>query len=86
MKNFLIAILSLLCIAQANEIDKLQKIDEVHIMEACYPEIDTMVGQDCVKVVFGRIAKQLYDDTLKTNRIYIEKAKFKYYTNDPHRR
>jgi hypothetical protein len=54
-------------------------------MEACYPEIDTMVGQDCVKVVFGRIAKQIYDDTLKTNRIYIEKAKFKYYTNDPHR-
>jgi hypothetical protein len=86
MKNFLIAILFLLCVVQANEIDKLEQIDEVHIMEACYPEIDTMVGQDCVKVVFGRIAKQIYDDTLKTNRIYIEKAKFKYYTNDPHRR
>ena len=85
MKNFLIAILFLLCVVQAFEIDKLQKIDEVHIMEACYPEIDTMVGQDCVKVVFGRITKQLYDDTLKTNRIYIEKATFKYYTNDPHR-
>jgi hypothetical protein len=82
MKNFLIAILFLLCVVQANEIDKLQKIDEVHIMEACYPEIDTMVGQDCVKVVFGRIANQIYDDTLKTNRIYIEKATFKYYTND----
>jgi hypothetical protein len=80
MKNFLIAILFLLCIAQAFGIDKLQKIDEVHIMEACYPEIDTMVGQDCVKVVFGRIAKQIYDDTLKTNRIYIEKATFKYYS------
>jgi len=37
------------------------------------PIIKTKIGKDSVYVVFGRVVKELYDSSLKTNRIIIER-------------
>ena len=46
---------------------------EVPTERVVTPIIKTKIGKDSVYVVFGRVVKELYDSSLKTNRIIIER-------------
>lgn len=71
-KLFIGAILLVFAIGIVMSISKGDEQD-VPTERVVTPIIKTKIGKDSVYVVFGRVVKELYDSSLKTNRIIIER-------------
>lgn len=71
-KLFIGAILLVFAIGIVMSISK-EDEQEVPTERVVTPIIKTKIGKDSVYVVFGRVVKELYDSSLKTNRIIIER-------------
>lgn len=71
-KLFIGAILLVFAIGIVMSIGKEDEQD-VPTERVVTPIIKTKIGKDSVYVVFGRVVKELYDSSLKTNRIIIER-------------
>jgi len=71
-KLFIGAILLVFAIGIVMSISKDDEQD-VPTERVVTPIIKTKIGKDSVYVVFGRVVKELYDSSLKTNRIIIER-------------
>lgn len=71
-KLFIGAILLVFAIGIVMSISKEDEQD-VPVEKVVTPIIKTKIGKDSVYVVFGRVVKELYDSSLKTNRIIIER-------------
>ena len=71
-KLFIGAILLVFAIGIVMSISKDDEQD-VPTERVVTPIIKTKIGNDSVYVVFGRVVKELYDSSLKTNRIIIER-------------
>jgi hypothetical protein len=71
-KLFIGAILLVFAIGIVMSISKDDE-QEVPTERVVTPIIKTKIGKDSVYVVFGRVVKELYDSSLKTNRIIIER-------------
>lgn len=71
-KLFIGAILLVFTIGIVMSISKEDEQD-VPTERVVTPIIKTKIGKDSVYVVFGRVVKELYDSSLKTNRIIIER-------------
>lgn len=71
-KLFIGAILLVFAIGIVMSINKDDEQD-VPTERVVTPIIKTKIGKDSVYVVFGRVVKELYDSSLKTNRIIIER-------------
>jgi len=71
-KLFIGAILLVFTIGIVMSISKEDEQD-VPTERVVTPIIKTKIGNDSVYVVFGRVVKELYDSSLKTNRIIIER-------------
>lgn len=71
-KLFIGAILLVFAIGIVMSISKDDE-QEVPTERVFTPIIKTKIGKDSVYVVFGRVVKELYDSSLKTNRIIIER-------------
>jgi len=71
-KLFIGAILLVFAIGIVMSISKEDEQD-VPTERVVTPIIKTKIGKDSVYVVFGRVVKELYDSSLKTNRIIIER-------------
>lgn len=71
-KLFIGAILLVFAIGIVMSISKGDE-QEVPTERVVTPIIKTKIGKDSVYVVFGRVVKELYDSSLKTNRIIIER-------------
>lgn len=71
-KLFIGAILLVFAIGIVMSISKDDE-QEVPTERVVTPIIKTKIGKDSVYVVFGKVVKELYDSSLKTNRIIIER-------------
>lgn len=71
-KLFIGAILLVFAIGIVMSISKEDEQD-APVERVVTPIIKTKIGKDSVYVVFGRVVKELYDSSLKTNRIIIER-------------
>ena len=71
-KLFIGAILLVFAIGIVMSISKDDEQD-VPTERVVTPIIKTKIGKDSVYVVFGKVVKELYDSSLKTNRIIIER-------------
>lgn len=71
-KLFIGAILLVFAIGIVMSISKEDEQD-IPTERVVTPIIKTKIGKDSVYVVFGRVVKELYDSSLKTNRIIIER-------------